>query len=1186
MRFRSLLPLIALALTASPASAAPLRVAGRVLAGDEPGAPGLAGARVELSVLEALPDVARRPAGTPVPPPVTARSGADGSFELRAPDAGLYRLSVRAKGRLPVEIPLLPIVEETDLPVAVPPPASEVNVLVLGPDGRPLAGIELCAVPELPGHSSRPWQARVSCAGTARDGRLRLPSAGREPPGLLVTTPAFMGWARPEVTPEVAPERVTLRLVSRPEVQLRVRDAEGRPVPGALATMTWWTGARPIGTTGADGRLAVGSPGEARALAVTGPDGAWAVVEFGARAQGPIDVRLGPSQPLAGRVLDARSRAPLPGALVWVGQPLLAVARADAEGRFRLPVGDGEVRIQAAAAGHMPGAQPAGRSAAARPLEVLLELAGSISGMVVDGGGRPVGGAEVRARSADSWGSEADRSLRSGADGSFRFAGLPAKALYEVTARREGSAPATGVAGPALPDRPAPPLRLVLTAGATLRGRVAGEGGAPVTGARLALVPSPQGGVTDEFRHPRQRPPQPLEAAADAEGAFEVRHLAPGRYDLRATAPGFAPLVVPGIELAAVPEPLDLGLVTLAAEAAIQGEVVDARGEPVAGAEVGAVAREELRRFRWEQERAKAPSATTDEQGRFRIGELRPGERRDLTVRHPRHVATRVPGVEAPTSEPLRIALVDAGSITGRVLGPDGEPVAGAVINMQGDCMGNVEHIRTVPRSDAAGDFRAEGLTPGRCDLVTSAEGFMPAERRGLEVPAGRDLEGVVLLLERGEVLEGSVLDDDGAPAAAMVRAQLEERGGAGGAGRLGILHQETDGDGRYRLEGLAPGSYRVAAFGFESGGHATAEVEVVAGVNRLDLRLTRKSQASVSGRVLDPDGKPVAGAAVQLAKESSSSGVTTQGDGSFEISVELGSYTATASARGWADSAPLPVEVAAGQAVAGVAGLELRLRPGGTIAGRLLGVEPADLGRVRVRASRPGQRFFDGEAVAVVDREGGYRISGLSPGEWQVEATLGTRRAQGSVQLDAVGAEADLDLGAGLALTGRLLIDGRPAPGRLVHLFGGQRDQRWLSTTSHEGRFAFEGLDPGRYTLTESREVESWSRTVELDEDREMTIEIETGGLSGRVVMASTGEPVEDAELVLAPYGASAEWRGLSAGRSGADGSFALGRLMPGRYALRVSRPGFAPAEVPVEVRPGMPGRVEVRLSPAADAP
>lgn len=1181
MRFRSLLPLVALALAAGPASAAPLRVAGRVLAGDEPGAPGLAGARVELSALETLPDVARRPAGSPETPPVTARTGADGSFELRAPDAGLYRLSVHAEGRLPVEIPLLPIVEEMDLPVAVPPPASEVEVLVLGPDGRPRAGIEVCGTPDLPGPFRLPWQARVSCAGTTRDGRLRLPSAGREPPGLLVTTPAFLGWARPEVTPE----RVTLRLASRPDAQLRVRDAEGRLVPGAVATLTWWSGARPIGTTGADGRLVVGSPGEDRALVVSGPDGAWTIVELGARAQGPIDVRLGPTRPLAGRVLDARSRSPLPGALVWVGQPLLAVTRADAGGRFRLPVGGGEVHLQAAAAGHLRGAQRAAGSSAARSAEVLLEAAGSLSGIVVDGEGRPVDGAEVRARSAASWEREADRSLRSGADGSFRFAGLPPKALFEVTARREGSAPATGVAGAALPGRPAPPLRLVLTAGATLRGRVAGEAGAPVAGARLVLVPSPQGGVTDELRHPRQRPPQQVEAAADAEGAFEVRHLAAGRYDLRATAPGFAPLLVPGIELAASPAPLDLGLVTLAAEAAIEGEVVDARGEPVAGAEVEAVASEELRTFR-SGALAPAPSAAaaTDERGRFRIGELRPGDRLDLTVRHPRHVAKRLPEVEAPTSEPLRIALVDARSIAGRVLGPDGEPVAGVVVNARGECRGEARGVLTVSSTDAAGDFRIEGLAPGRCDLVASAEGFVPAERRGLEVPAERDLEGLVLRLERGEVLEGVVVDEDGAPAAdAMVTARTDSRSGAG---RFGGLRDETDGDGRYRLEGLAPGTYDIHAFGSLTGAQATAQVEVVAGVNRLDLRLIRKNQATVSGRVLDPDGAPVAGAAVQLSQESSSSGVTTQGDGSFEISIEPGSYTATASGRGWADSDPLPVEVAAGQPVSG---LELRLRPGGAIAGRLLGVEPADLGRVRVRASRIGRRSFGGEAVGVVDREGSYRISGLSPGEWQVEATLGTRRAERSVQLDDGLAEVvlDLDLGAGFALTGRLLVDGRPAPGSSVMLSGPPRPgEPRQSTTSHDSRFSFEGLEPGRYSLGGSDASGSWSRTLELDGDREVTIELETGGLAGRVIAAATAEPVEDAELVLAPHGAPIDWGGMSVGRSGADGAFALGRLLPGRFSLRVSRPGFAPAEVPVEVRPGAPVRVEVRLSPAADAP
>ena len=76
-------------------------------------------------------------------------------------------------------------------------------------------------------------------------------------------------------------------------------------------------------------------------------------------------------------------------------------------------------------------------------------------------------------------------------------------------------------------------------------------------------------------------------ARTDAQGAFALAELAPGSARLGVRAPGFAPAT----RVVAIPDsggrrPFAIPRVELAAEGTVEGDVVDARGDPVAGARV------------------------------------------------------------------------------------------------------------------------------------------------------------------------------------------------------------------------------------------------------------------------------------------------------------------------------------------------------------------------------------------------------------------------------------------------------------------------------------------------------------------------------------------------------------------------------------------------------------------------
>ncbi len=83
-----------------------------------------------------------------------------------------------------------------------------------------------------------------------------------------------------------------------------------------------------------------------------------------------------------------------------------------------------------------------------------------------------------------------------------------------------------------------------------------------------------------------------------------------------------------------------------------------------------------------------------------------------------------------------------------------------------------------------------------------------------------------------------------------------------------------------------------------------------------------------------------------------------------------------------------------------------------------------------------------------------------------------------------------------------------------------------------------------------------------------------EYGTLSGEIVDGLSGQPLPRARVELAD--------GSLWARSDGMGLFVLGRLLPGRHVLRVSRGGYAPVELSLEVPPSGRVRRSIRLDPS----
>ena len=290
------------------------------------------------------------------------------------------------------------------------------------------------------------------------------------------------------------------------------------------------------------------------------------------------------------------------------------------------------------------------------------------------------------------------------------------------------------------------------------------------------------------------------------------------------------------------------------------------------------------------------------------------------------------------------------GGITGRVVA-DGTnaPIAGARVlvfpaGRPTGPMGPPPQAIT----DQDGRFAFGKLAPGEYRLDVQKTGFAPlnepmTQPRTFTVAAGQPLS-VDLRLQRGGVISGRVLDARGEPMTdANVMAMRRRPAPPNGVRQPRLLlapirgPQQTNDLGEFRIAGLAPGEYVVAAtrprfsFGFggpgvpppssASGAHTTLVptfypgtadqagalvVTVAAGAEVGNVVFTMQSAPAfrVSGIVLDESRAPIDGAMVTLTQDPRTGPIMgalgsgrSDGSGRFAIDdVPAGTYRANAS--------------------------------------------------------------------------------------------------------------------------------------------------------------------------------------------------------------------------------------------------------------------------------------------------
>jgi hypothetical protein len=263
-------------------------------------------------------------------------------------------------------------------------------------------------------------------------------------------------------------------------------------------------------------RLEVARPPFAPLEIDLGPVGAGATRDVGA-------LILRDATAVSGRVLDERG-APLPGARVSVTPQVGVFAETDGAGGFTLALPPGAYTLAANAPGFATQAVPVTVGAASPP-PIEIRLAGgngTVEGLALDSGRRPLARARVRAFAQDARGGAPVAVTTTDAGGHFKLTRLPARALWvEVD---HPSYPVTGA-----PATAGTPVELT----APIPGGIEGEVREHVTGGPVPRARVEAAGPDDQKAS--------AVTGKTGGGAFRLLRLRPGRWTVTATAPGFRP---------------------------------------------------------------------------------------------------------------------------------------------------------------------------------------------------------------------------------------------------------------------------------------------------------------------------------------------------------------------------------------------------------------------------------------------------------------------------------------------------------------------------------------------------------------------------------------------------------------------------------------------------------------------
>ncbi|MFN0248303.1 MAG: carboxypeptidase regulatory-like domain-containing protein [Kofleriaceae bacterium] len=669
-----------------------------------------------------------------------------------------------------------------------------------------------------------------------------------------------------------------------------VTDATGGPVAGARVDAAKIGGVR-LGqpsdavattTTGNDGTYQMTAAVGALVVGVSSPDYAPQSRHVEVIAPSTVaDFSLVPGGVIEGVVRDEKSKEPVVGARIdarrdgGAGVPFADASRyratSGANGRFRLsglrPGAYGLTAREKKRVTGEPVVVGIGVAEQVTDVELLLGSGLVLSGVVVDNDDKPVPGVSVSLNGDGPGIAEG-----SDAKGEFEFVGLPPGRYFLIPTADDWAA--EGIAPVELSNEDVTGVKVRVRRALKVTGHV--EPRQPCTISHEA-EPGSFGGEMMMFVAPRQTEP-------DGDFSFPV---GPVKATLTARCPSGA------YGTKSIDPTSDAPIVIeVKGGASIAGRVLDAKGQPIAGATVmAAPAGAERRVMIVNGMVTSGIQALSNAQGNYEILGLAPGPYAMSALDRGRPLRSRGKPVKVTLAEAEKKAGVDIavdradGVIRGVVTGPDGKPLPDAWVSVQQDLGAMMEEMgpsrddeessqsmMTISTTDdassdfapvltdASGKFEIGNLPHAKYEVIAEAQaGALRGRAPGVTPDATLTIAALGLTS-----LGGTVRGANGPTS--MFRVEISGP----------ITAARTFTDGKFQFGRVDPGTYALRVSSKE--GNSEQKVTVVANQpTKVDVTLV--ANAVVVGQVVDDAGKPVGGVGVVLIKD--------EGEGRTMISLE-----------------------------------------------------------------------------------------------------------------------------------------------------------------------------------------------------------------------------------------------------------------------------------------------------------
>lgn len=706
-------------------------------------------------------------------------------------------------------------------------------------------------------------------------------------------------------------------------------------------------------------------------------------------------------------------------------------------------------------------------------------------------------------------------------------------------------------------------VEIILTPAAVVGGRVRSESRTPIANAEV------------ELRDPSDRSFS-AKTRTTRDGSFLFGGVRSGRtYEIRATADGYAP--AGPIEARA--GRLEI-LVVMETGGSIEGLVKDfTTGAPRAGVPLLLESANPNVDF--------SRRTTSRSDGTYRFANLPAGA---FHVRVSSTTLTSEPRLNVAVqvnraTRGVNLEVYPGRTISGIVVeGQTGERVDGATVNIASRVgPAFLQRRQSTVVTDELGSFSAENLPYGLYDLEATADGYLrfpgPEGRAAVELSPGPNPEPVTLFLSRGGTINGRVAG----PGGASVPGAQVQMFNAPGAARIntGPFATIAGSSGEFQIEGI-PLDQQVDVYlsatapGLAKG--RSERITLTRFVPNADVDVPMTVGATVRITVEDDVGRRISEADVAIGSHADFPGdptpdswrgkTDTQGEVVF-TNIPAGRIQVSASKQGH-------IPAGAGLVLADerVAETSIRLSEGFRIRGLVQDDRGSRITRGFVIA-RP-ERGSRGSGRGNIGPDGSFEIDGLSQGLFQLEAHAQRETPTGvhtvvrlapNVRVGGSEPRISVPMNAGIEGT---VIDGatrNPMANATVNIrtsydIGIGRRANFAANAQVRdppGRFSFESIPPGTYTVT----VSAPNYLPEVVEDVTINspgtrglgrIILQPGGvLTARVVSQSTGEPIAGARVRLVPDG--------PAGNTNANGQVRISPITPDVYDLEVTHGDFLPA-------------------------